>query len=90
MTQFVGIKVSITLLFIVGLLYSLSYFRVRKRHREERIASTAQRVQQMKQRLTESERKQEKWQYWRPILFNVGAGAGAVLAISLLYWMYSQ
>ncbi|XP_026040076.1 tyrosine-protein phosphatase non-receptor type 2a [Astatotilapia calliptera] len=64
--------------------------QVRKRHREERIASTAQRVQQMKQRLTESERKQEKWQYWRPILFNVGAGAGAVLAISLLYWMYSQ
>ncbi|XP_030606174.1 tyrosine-protein phosphatase non-receptor type 2-like isoform X1 [Archocentrus centrarchus] len=63
---------------------------VRKRHREERIASTAQRVQQIKQRLTESDRKREKWQYWRPILLNAGAGAGAVLAIGLLYWMYFQ
>lgn len=61
---------------------------VRKRHREERIASTAQRVQQMKQRLTDSERKQEKWQYWRPILLNVGVGTA--LAVGLLCWMYSQ
>ncbi|XP_069543986.1 tyrosine-protein phosphatase non-receptor type 2a isoform X2 [Brachyistius frenatus] len=61
---------------------------VRKRHREERIASTAHKVQQMKQRLTDSERKQEQWQYWRPILLNVGAGA--VLAVGLLCWMYCQ
>lgn len=61
---------------------------VRKRHREERIASTAQRVQQMKQRLTDSERKREKWQYWRPILLNVGVGTA--LAVGLLCWMYSQ
>lgn len=61
---------------------------VRKRHREERIASTALKVQQMKQRLTDSERKQEKWQYWRPILLNVGVGTA--LAIGLLCWMYSQ
>ncbi|XP_008322324.1 tyrosine-protein phosphatase non-receptor type 2a isoform X2 [Cynoglossus semilaevis] len=62
---------------------------LRKRHREERIASTAQKVQQMKQRLTDSEKKQEKWQYWRPILLNVGAGA-AVAAGLLLCWMYAQ
>ncbi|KAM7382417.1 hypothetical protein PAMP_002145 [Pampus punctatissimus] len=62
---------------------------VRKRHREERIASTSQKVQQMKQRLTDSERKKEKWLYWRPILLN--AGAGAALAVGLLVcWMYSQ
>ncbi|XP_076594163.1 tyrosine-protein phosphatase non-receptor type 2a isoform X1 [Chaetodon auriga] len=62
---------------------------VRKRHREERIASTSQKVQQMKQRLTDSERKREKWLYWRPILLNVGAGAA--LAVGLLVcWMYSQ
>ncbi|KAI3361496.1 hypothetical protein L3Q82_013645 [Scortum barcoo] len=62
---------------------------VRKRHREERIASTAQKVQQMKQRLTDSERNREKWLYWRPILLNVGAGAA--LAVGLLVcWMYSQ
>lgn len=65
------------------------YFSVRKRHREERIASTAQKVQQMKQRLTDSERKREKWLYWRPVLLNVGAGAA--LAVGLLVcWMYSQ
>nr|XP_046254938.1 tyrosine-protein phosphatase non-receptor type 2a [Scatophagus argus] len=62
---------------------------VKKRHREERIASTSQKVQQMKQRLTDSEMKREKWQYWRPILLNVGAGAA--LAVGLLVcWMYSQ
>lgn len=62
---------------------------VRKRHREERIASTTQKIQQMKQRLTDSERQREKWLYWRPILLNVGAGAA--LAVGLLVcWMYSQ
>ncbi|XP_041845098.1 tyrosine-protein phosphatase non-receptor type 2a [Melanotaenia boesemani] len=61
---------------------------VRKRHRDERIASTAQRVQQMKQRLTDSEKKREKWQYWTPILLNVSAGAA--LVVGLLCWMYSQ
>ncbi|XP_041650063.1 tyrosine-protein phosphatase non-receptor type 2a [Cheilinus undulatus] len=62
---------------------------VRKRHREERIASTTQKVLQMKQRLNDSERKREKWLYWRPILLNVGAGAA--LAVGLLVcWIYSQ
>ncbi|XP_028985223.1 tyrosine-protein phosphatase non-receptor type 2a [Betta splendens] len=62
---------------------------VRKRNREERIASTAQKVQQMKQRLTDSERKQEQWLYWKPILLNVGAGAA--LAVGLFVcWIYSQ
>ncbi|XP_028281213.1 tyrosine-protein phosphatase non-receptor type 2a isoform X2 [Parambassis ranga] len=61
---------------------------VRKRHREERIASTTQRVQQMKQRLMDSERKRENWDCWRPILFKVGAGAA--LAAGLLCWMYFQ
>lgn len=62
---------------------------VRKRHREERIASTSQKVQQIKQRLTDSERKREQWLYWRPILLNVGAGAA--LAVGLLAcWIYSQ
>ncbi|XP_077577521.1 tyrosine-protein phosphatase non-receptor type 2a [Stigmatopora nigra] len=62
---------------------------VRKRHREERIATTSQKVQQMKQRLTDSERKKEKWQYWRPILLNVGAGAALAFGL-LVCWMYSQ
>ncbi|KAM9723317.1 tyrosine-protein phosphatase non-receptor type 2a isoform 2-T2 [Menidia menidia] len=61
---------------------------IRKRHRAERIASTTQRVQQMKQRLTDAENKLEKWRYWRPILFN--AGAGAALVIFVLCWIYFQ
>ncbi|KAM8847373.1 tyrosine-protein phosphatase non-receptor type 2a [Synchiropus picturatus] len=61
----------------------------RKRFREERIASTSQKVQQMKQRLMESERKRDNWQYWRPILLNVSAGA-AVAAGLLVFWMYSN
>ncbi|KAG7241983.1 hypothetical protein CRUP_036821, partial [Coryphaenoides rupestris] len=61
---------------------------VRKRHREDRIACTAQKVQLMKQRLIDSERSREQWLYWRPILLNVGAGAA--LAVGLLVcWMYS-
>ncbi|KAM6935839.1 tyrosine-protein phosphatase non-receptor type 2a isoform 1-T1 [Lycodopsis pacificus] len=62
---------------------------VRKRHREERIASTAQKVQQMKQRLSHSERKRDKWLYWRPILLNVGAGAAVAVGL-LVCWIYSQ
>lgn len=62
---------------------------VRKRHREERIASTSQKVQQMKQRLTDSERKRDNWQYWRPILLNVGAGAAVAVGL-LAFWIYSQ
>ncbi|XP_027873282.1 tyrosine-protein phosphatase non-receptor type 2a isoform X1 [Xiphophorus couchianus] len=62
--------------------------QLRKRHREERIAGTAQKVQQMKQKLTESEKKQEKWQYWRPVLLSLGSGAA--LAVTVLCWMYFQ
>lgn len=62
---------------------------VRKRHREERIASTSQKVQQMKQRLTDSERKRDQWQYWKPILLNVGAGAAVAVGL-LVCWIYSQ
>ncbi|XP_010878660.3 tyrosine-protein phosphatase non-receptor type 2a [Esox lucius] len=62
---------------------------LRKRHREERIASTAHKVSQMKQRLTDTERQRESWQYWRPVLLNIGAGA-AVAAGLLLAWFFSQ
>uniref|UniRef100_A0A8C7YXW4 Tyrosine-protein phosphatase non-receptor type n=1 Tax=Oryzias sinensis TaxID=183150 RepID=A0A8C7YXW4_9TELE len=61
---------------------------LRKRHREERIASTAQKVQQIKQRLTDSEKKREKWQSWKPVLLNVGVGAAVVAG--LLCFLYFQ
>lgn len=78
-----------TLLFADYLPLTDSYFSVRKRHREERIASTSQKVQQMKQRLTDSERKRDQWLYWRPILLNVGAGAAVAVGL-LVCWMYAQ
>ncbi|XP_068612066.1 tyrosine-protein phosphatase non-receptor type 2a [Brachionichthys hirsutus] len=66
-----------------------TYAHERKRHREDKAASVSQKVQQMKQRLADCERKQQKWQYWRPLLLN--AGAGAALAAGLLVcWMYTQ
>ena len=45
---------------------------LRKRLREDRKASTAQKVQQMKQRLSETERKRKRWLYWQPILTKMG------------------
>ncbi|KAM9310119.1 tyrosine-protein phosphatase non-receptor type 2a isoform 2-T2 [Pholidichthys leucotaenia] len=62
---------------------------VRKRHREDKADAIAQKVQQMKQRLKESERKREQWQHWRPILLKAGISAGAALVVGFLYWMYS-
>ncbi|XP_037533108.1 tyrosine-protein phosphatase non-receptor type 2a [Nematolebias whitei] len=71
--------------------------QVRKRHREERIASTTQKIQQMKQRLSYSEeeekkkkkkKKKETRQSWRPVLLSVGAGA--VVVVGLLCWMYAH
>ncbi|XP_072316227.1 tyrosine-protein phosphatase non-receptor type 2a [Eucyclogobius newberryi] len=62
---------------------------LRKRQREDRIAGTTQKIQQMKQRLTDSEKKKESWVYWRPVLLNVGAGAAVAFGL-LLCWIYSQ
>ncbi|XP_026781781.2 tyrosine-protein phosphatase non-receptor type 2a isoform X2 [Pangasianodon hypophthalmus] len=63
---------------------------LRKRHREERKASTAQKVQQMKQKLSEAEKKRESWLYWRPILFNVGAGTALALGLFMCWAFLSQ
>ncbi|KAG8505177.1 Tyrosine-protein phosphatase non-receptor type 2 [Galemys pyrenaicus] len=45
---------------------------LRKRIREDRKANTAQKVQQMKQRQIETERKRKRWLYWQPILTKMG------------------
>lgn len=58
---------------------------LRKRHREERIASTAQKVQQIKRKLSEAEKKKESWLYWRPILLNVGAGTALALGLFMCW-----
>ncbi|XP_036395005.1 tyrosine-protein phosphatase non-receptor type 2-like [Megalops cyprinoides] len=63
---------------------------LRKRHREERIASTVQKLQQMKQRLNDSERKKERWLYWKPLLFNVGAGAAVAVGLYVCWGIFSQ
>ncbi|XP_045567304.1 tyrosine-protein phosphatase non-receptor type 1 isoform X2 [Salmo salar] len=62
---------------------------LRKRHRKERIASTAQKLHLMKQRLTDTERQRERWLYWRPILLNIGAGAAVALGL-VVVWLFSQ
>jgi len=63
---------------------------LRKRNREERIASTAQKLQQMKLKLSDSEKKKENWQFWRPILLNVGAGAALALGLCMCWAFLSQ
>ncbi|KAL0963298.1 hypothetical protein UPYG_G00304320 [Umbra pygmaea] len=60
---------------------------LRRRHREERIANTTQKVLQMKQRLVDTERQRENWQSWRPLL---KVGAVAVVTGVLLAWFISQ
>ncbi|XP_028835711.1 tyrosine-protein phosphatase non-receptor type 2-like [Denticeps clupeoides] len=63
---------------------------LRKRQREQRIAGTAQKLQQMKLKLTEAERNQEKWIYWRPILLNVGAGAAIAVGVFICWAFFSH
>uniref|UniRef100_UPI00398F2BC6 tyrosine-protein phosphatase non-receptor type 2 isoform X3 n=1 Tax=Pristiophorus japonicus TaxID=55135 RepID=UPI00398F2BC6 len=62
---------------------------LRKRHREDRIANTAQKVQRMKQKLSETEMKRKRWLYWRPVLINVAAVAtlavGAIVCCSMYF-----
>lgn len=62
---------------------------VRKRLREDRRANTAQKLQQMKQKLNETERKRKRWLYWKPILTKIGFGA--LILVAFFCWkMYSQ
>uniref|UniRef100_A0A8C1CXF2 Tyrosine-protein phosphatase non-receptor type n=1 Tax=Cyprinus carpio carpio TaxID=630221 RepID=A0A8C1CXF2_CYPCA len=68
----------------------LKTLSLRKRNREERIASTAQRVQHMKLKLSDSEKKKEKWLFWKPILLNVGAGAAVALGLCMCWAFLSQ
>ncbi|XP_052000032.1 tyrosine-protein phosphatase non-receptor type 2a isoform X2 [Xyrauchen texanus] len=63
---------------------------LRKRNREERIASTSQKVQQMKLKLSDSEKKRDNWLFWRPILLNVGAGAALALGLCMCWAFLSQ
>ncbi|ERE86151.1 NAD(P) transhydrogenase [Cricetulus griseus] len=58
---------------------------LRKRIREDRKATTAQKVQQMKQRLNETERKRKRWLYWQPILTRMGF-VSVILVGALVGW----
>ncbi|XP_023563275.1 tyrosine-protein phosphatase non-receptor type 2 isoform X3 [Octodon degus] len=58
---------------------------LRKRIREDRKATTAQKVQQMKQRLNETERKRKRWLYWQHILTKIGV-MSVVLVGALVSW----
>lgn len=71
-------------------LSELKTFSLRKRNRKERIANTAQKVQQMKMKLSDAEKKRENWLFWRPILLNVGAGAAVAFGLSICWAFLSQ
>ncbi|XP_071593216.1 tyrosine-protein phosphatase non-receptor type 2 isoform X4 [Heliangelus exortis] len=58
---------------------------VRKRLREDRKANTAQKLQQMKQKLNETERKRKRWLYWKPILTKIGFGT-LILVVAFSCW----
>ncbi|XP_068955706.1 tyrosine-protein phosphatase non-receptor type 2 isoform X4 [Petaurus breviceps papuanus] len=63
---------------------------IRKRYREDRKANTAQKVQQMKQRLSETERKRKRWLYWKPILTKMGFGTLILVGAFACWTLYSQ
>ncbi|OXB66756.1 hypothetical protein ASZ78_003001 [Callipepla squamata] len=63
---------------------------VRKRLREDRKANTAQKLQQMKQKLNETERKRKRWLYWKPIVAKVGFGTLILVGAYFCWKMYFQ
>nr|XP_038029667.1 tyrosine-protein phosphatase non-receptor type 2 isoform X2 [Anas platyrhynchos] len=63
---------------------------VRKRLREDRKANTAQKLQQMKQKLNETERKRKRWLYWKPILAKIGFGTLILVGAYSCWKMYFQ
>ncbi|NXF40519.1 PTN2 phosphatase, partial [Nyctibius bracteatus] len=63
---------------------------VRKRLREDRKANTAHKLQQMKQKLNETERKRKRWLYWKPILTKIGFGTLILVGAYSCWKMYFQ
>ncbi|XP_057253407.1 tyrosine-protein phosphatase non-receptor type 2 isoform X4 [Pezoporus wallicus] len=63
---------------------------VRKRLRDDRKANTAQKLQQMKQKLNETERKRKRWLYWQPILTKIGFGTLILVGSYWCWKMYFQ
>ncbi|XP_030408571.1 tyrosine-protein phosphatase non-receptor type 2 isoform X4 [Gopherus evgoodei] len=63
---------------------------VRKRLREDRKAHTAQKVHQMKQKLSETERKRKRWLYWKPILTKIGFGTVILVGAYSCWKLYFQ
>uniref|UniRef100_H3A844 protein-tyrosine-phosphatase n=1 Tax=Latimeria chalumnae TaxID=7897 RepID=H3A844_LATCH len=64
-------------------------YSLRKRQREDRKANTAQKVEQMKKKLSETERKRKRWLSWKPILINIGAVSTVIVAVvGVICWKY--
>ncbi|XP_050794793.1 tyrosine-protein phosphatase non-receptor type 2 isoform X1 [Gopherus flavomarginatus] len=63
---------------------------VRKRLREDRKAHTAQKVHQMKQKLSETERKRKRWLYWKPFLTKIGFGTVILVGAYSCWKLYFQ
>ncbi|MEE6464570.1 hypothetical protein FKM82_006293 [Ascaphus truei] len=62
---------------------------IRKRLREDRKANTAQKVQQMKQKLSEVERKRKRWLCWKPFLIPIGLATVIITGVYVCWKIYS-
>ncbi|KAM5156892.1 tyrosine-protein phosphatase non-receptor type 2 isoform 1-T1 [Mantella aurantiaca] len=62
---------------------------LRKRVRDNRKANTAQKVQQMKQKMNEVELKRKRWLFWKPYLIPVGLASACVMGVLVCWKIYS-
>ncbi|XP_023669352.1 tyrosine-protein phosphatase non-receptor type 2-like isoform X2 [Paramormyrops kingsleyae] len=63
---------------------------LRQRHREERRAGTTERVQQIKQRLSDTEQRRKRWLYWKPVVLAAGAGVALAVGLYAVWGLLSQ
>nr|XP_033790027.1 tyrosine-protein phosphatase non-receptor type 2 isoform X5 [Geotrypetes seraphini] len=63
---------------------------MRKRLREDRKTNTALKLQQMKQKLSDAERKRKRWLYWKPIVLMLGFTTVFVVGSFACWKIYFQ
>ncbi|XP_018412332.1 PREDICTED: tyrosine-protein phosphatase non-receptor type 2 [Nanorana parkeri] len=66
-----------------------STLRKRMRDRNIRISNTEQKVQQVKQRMSEAEQKRKRWLFWKPFLIPIGLASVLVMGAFVCWKTYS-
>uniref|UniRef100_V9KT99 Tyrosine-protein phosphatase non-receptor type n=1 Tax=Callorhinchus milii TaxID=7868 RepID=V9KT99_CALMI len=64
------------------------FHNLRKRLREDRRANTAQQVQRMKQKQSETEMKRKRWLFWKPYIISAGAVTTLAAGAFICWHMY--